>query len=109
LNPRPLGYEPYDMRLPRLKPSLADAVTSADRTDLISLGRLRLPVSGCLAASGLQNGLQNRRLICGLLHPSVPLLATTVARIVTGILRLAERLRGCPWPWMWRLAAMTPQ
>ena len=43
MNPRPLGYEPYDLRLWCLGPSLAGAVTSADRTDPISFGRLRLP------------------------------------------------------------------
>ena len=43
MNPRPLGYEPYDVRLSRLGPSLDSAVTSADRTDPVSLGRLRLP------------------------------------------------------------------
>jgi len=43
LNPRPLGYEPYDIGLCRLKPSLAGAVTSADRTNPVSLRRLRLP------------------------------------------------------------------
>jgi hypothetical protein len=36
------GY-PADIGLSRLKPSLTDAVTSADRTDHISLRRLRLP------------------------------------------------------------------
>jgi hypothetical protein len=30
LNPRPLGYEPYDMRLRRLKLSPATALASAD-------------------------------------------------------------------------------
>ena len=42
-----LGYEPYDrvcLRRPRL--SLAGVVTSADRTDRISLFRLRLPRLG---------------------------------------------------------------
>src|SRR6476469_7654935 len=48
LNPRPLGYEPYDVRLWRPGPSLAGAVTSADRIDPISLRRLRLP---CLELS----------------------------------------------------------
>jgi hypothetical protein len=38
-----LGYEPYDVRLSRLKASLAGAVASADRTDPIPLRRLRLP------------------------------------------------------------------
>ena len=38
-----LGYEPYDTRLRRLGQSLAGVVTSADRTNLISLRRLRLP------------------------------------------------------------------
>ena len=44
-------------------------VTSMDRTDPISLGRLRLPR---LAASGLQIGLQNSRSICSFQHPSAP-------------------------------------
>ena len=43
MNLRPLGYEPYDARLCRLGPSLAGMVTSVDRTDQISLRRLRLP------------------------------------------------------------------
>src|SRR6516225_2471433 len=43
------------MRLWRLGPSLVGGVTSADRTD---------PVSYRPAASGLQIGLQHRRLIC---------------------------------------------
>jgi hypothetical protein len=38
-----LGYEPYDARLWRPGQSLAGVVTSADRTDYISLRRLRLP------------------------------------------------------------------
>ena len=41
-NPRPLGYEPYDICLRRLGHSLAGAVTSADRTGHLSLRRLRL-------------------------------------------------------------------
>jgi hypothetical protein len=45
LNPRPPGYEPYDARLWRLGLSLAGVVTSADRTDHISLRRLRLVLS----------------------------------------------------------------
>ena len=64
MNPRPLGYEPYEIALWRLKPSLANAVTSADRTDPISLRRLRLPRLKLSAASGLQIGLQNRLSIC---------------------------------------------
>jgi len=46
LNPRPLGYEHYDVCLSRLGPSLAGAVTSADGTDPVSLRRLRLPRLG---------------------------------------------------------------
>ena len=42
MNPRPLGYDPYDICLSRPKPSLTDAATSTDRTDPISLHRLRL-------------------------------------------------------------------
>ena len=37
-----LGYEPYDIGLCRLRQSLAGAVTSTDRTDPISLCRVRL-------------------------------------------------------------------
>jgi len=43
LNPRPLGYEPYDVCFWCLRQSLAGVVTSADRPGPISLGRLRLP------------------------------------------------------------------
>ena len=43
MNPRPLGYEPYDLGLSRLALSLAGVVTSAGRTNPISLCRLRLP------------------------------------------------------------------
>ena len=39
-----LGYEPYDARLCCFGQSLAVAVTSADRTGHISLGRLGLPL-----------------------------------------------------------------
>ena len=42
LNPPPLGYEPYDIGLCRLRQSLAGAVTSTDRTDPISLCRVHL-------------------------------------------------------------------
>jgi hypothetical protein len=48
LNPRPLGYEPYDARLWCLGQSLVGVVTSADRTDPVSLRRFRLP---CLVLS----------------------------------------------------------
>jgi hypothetical protein len=43
LDPRPLGHEPYDVRLSRLKASLAGPVTLEDKTDPISLRRLHLP------------------------------------------------------------------
>ena len=68
MNPRPLGYELYDARLWRLGLSRAGMVAWADRTDPISLCRLRLPVSPGCAASGLQIGLQDTRLIYGSLH-----------------------------------------
>ena len=51
MNPRPLGYEHYDVCLCRLGLSLTGVVTSADRTDHISLRWLRLPVSGVPGAS----------------------------------------------------------
>jgi hypothetical protein len=48
LNPRPLGYEPYDARLCRLGQSLIIALTSADlRREVDSV----LQVSRCLKLS----------------------------------------------------------
>jgi hypothetical protein len=43
LNPRPLGYEPYDVRLPRLGQSPATALASADLRYEVVPGLLRLP------------------------------------------------------------------
>jgi hypothetical protein len=43
LNPRPLGYEPYDVRLSRLALSLVTALTSADERRAFMPGPLRLP------------------------------------------------------------------
>jgi hypothetical protein len=51
LNPRPLGYEPYDARLRRLKQSLVIALTSADLRREVDpvLPRLpRLKLSRCV-------------------------------------------------------------
>jgi hypothetical protein len=43
LNPRPLGYEPYDARLYRLKRSLVGALTSINLRHEVALGPARLP------------------------------------------------------------------
>jgi len=43
LNPRPLGYEPYDVCLWRLGPSLVTPLTSADLRRVVFLGVLGLP------------------------------------------------------------------
>jgi hypothetical protein len=43
LNPRPLGYEPYDVCLFRLASSLVAALTSADERRAFIPGPLRLP------------------------------------------------------------------
>ena len=43
MNPRPLGYEPYDVCLCRLKLSLVAALTSADLRYEVFPGLLRLP------------------------------------------------------------------
>ena len=75
MNPRPLGYELYDARLWRLGLSRAGMVAWADRTDPISLCRPRLPVSPGCAASGLQIGLQDTRLIYGSCIPRVSAIA----------------------------------
>jgi hypothetical protein len=56
LNPRPLGYEPYDVRLWCLGLSLSDAVASADKVDSVSLRRLCLPRLMLSRPSGLQIG-----------------------------------------------------
>jgi hypothetical protein len=58
LNPRPLGYEPYDVCLCRLAWSQVAVLISADRTDPSRSVDSVSPVSCCLAASGLQIGLQ---------------------------------------------------
>jgi hypothetical protein len=72
LNPRPLGYEPYDVCLWRPEQSLAGVVTSADRPGPSrSVGPVS-PASYCLVASGLQTGLQNKLLICSFPHPPHP-------------------------------------
>jgi hypothetical protein len=65
LNPRPLGYEPYDIGLCRLKPSLAGLVTSADRSGPISLRRLRLPRPVLSRRVRFTNRFTNWPLICG--------------------------------------------
>ena len=74
-----MGYEQYDIRLWSLRESLTDAVTSADGTDHIAVGRSRLPRSTRFAASGLQIGLRNSRLICGSCTLSVLLMAAIPA------------------------------
>ena len=65
MNPRPLGYEHYDVRLRRLKQSLVTALTSADLRHEVDSVLPCLPVSSCPAASGLQIGLQDRFPACG--------------------------------------------
>ena len=42
MNPRPLGYEPYDVRLCRFTLSLVAALTSEDGRRAFMSGRLRL-------------------------------------------------------------------
>src|SRR5579863_6818317 len=46
LNPRPLGYEPYDVRLRRLGSSLVTALTSIDPRREVFPDLLRLPRLG---------------------------------------------------------------
>ena len=75
LNPRPLGYEPYDIGLCRLRQSLAGAVTSTDRTDPISLCRVRLLRLKLSRRVRFTIGLQNRLLICTFPHPPRPSVA----------------------------------
>jgi hypothetical protein len=72
LNPRPLGYEPYDVCLRRLKLSLAGVVTSADRTDPISLGRLRLPRLVLSRRVRFTNRFTEQAIDVQFPHPSAP-------------------------------------
>jgi hypothetical protein len=58
LNPRPLGYEPHDIRLPRLGQSPVTVLASTDlRREVLWVYCVSL-VSVRPAASGLQIGLQ---------------------------------------------------
>ena len=43
MNPRPLGYEPYDIGLWRLGPSLVTTLASADLRREVFSGLLHLP------------------------------------------------------------------
>jgi hypothetical protein len=88
-----LGYEPYDARFRRLGLSLAGAVTSADRTDPSRSVGFVSPVSGCLAASGFQIGLQT----IDLRFPTlIPHPGGCCPRAVAATFRLAERPRNLP-------------
>ena len=84
-------YEPYDARLWSLGQSLAGVVTSADRTDPISLRRLRLVLSRRVR---LQIRLQNRRLIYSSfpLHalPRLPYLGLWLNRTTVGYAEMAQ-------------------
>ncbi len=51
-----LGYEPYDVRLSRLGPSLVVRLTSAGLHRGVVSGVPRLPVPACLAVSRAQSG-----------------------------------------------------
>src|SRR5690349_14070461 len=64
-SPLSLGYEPYDARLGHLGRPLVTTLTSTNLRHEVLLSLLRLPRSSAgPAASGLQIGLRNRRLIC---------------------------------------------
>ena len=75
MNPRPLGYEPYNIGLCRLKPSLAGAVTSADRTGHLSLRRLRLARLKPSRRVRFTNRFTNQAIDLRVSDPSVILLA----------------------------------
>jgi hypothetical protein len=67
LNLRPLGYEHYDARLPRLGRSPAATLTSGTSSAASRQGCHVFAVSHCPVASGLQIGLQSRSSACGFL------------------------------------------
>jgi len=94
--PRPLGYEPYDARLPRLRLSLAGAATSADRTDHISLRRLRLPRLKLSRRIRFTNRFTEQVFDLQIPHPSRPSAAAILGhRTVSGFAR-QRRLRSYP-------------
>lgn len=100
MNPRPLGYEPYDARLCRLGRSPAGAVTLTDGTDSVALGRLRLP---CLArfcrvrfTSRFTEQPPDLRLPASASSTSLP--SRDRNRVATRDLLIRRYLRGCPAP-----------
>src|SRR5262249_23729005 len=72
LNPRPLGYEPYNTCLSRLWLSLASAVTSADGTEPISLRRLCLPCLKLSRRVRFTNRFTEQAIDLQFPHPSAP-------------------------------------
>jgi hypothetical protein len=103
LNLRPLGYEPYDVRLWRLVPSPVVALTSVNSCPGVRVERRRFPVSIRPAASRARTRAQIRCLTCWCsslstctpsraLVLSVPSIAAFLGP-VAGVSRLAKRPR----------------
>jgi hypothetical protein len=96
LNPRPLGYEPYDVRLWRLGPSLAGVVTSADRPGPVSHGRLRLPRLVLSRRVWFTNRFTEQAIDLQFPHPSRPSAAAILsgsARRIGAVLRVPQQDR----------------
>jgi hypothetical protein len=81
LNPRPLGYKHYDVRLCRLASSLVTALTSADGRRAFMPGPLRLPRLN-----------SSRRVLCT--NPCTNLVIKSLAVPAAGDLRIG----GCHRP-----------
>jgi hypothetical protein len=96
LNPRPLGYEPYDICLWRLEPSLAGVVISANSTDPISLCRLRLARLKPSRRVRFTNRFTGQAIDLQFPYPSgLPQLPSLDLSTVSGFAR-QRRLRECP-------------
>ena len=86
MNLRPLGYEPCDVCLWRYGLSLVGVVTSADRTDPVSLRRLRLPCLGLSRSVRFTNRFTEQAIDLQLPYPSRPFAAALPGlRTVSGL------------------------
>jgi hypothetical protein len=96
LNLRPLGYEPYDVCLWCLGPSLADVVTSANRTDPVSPRRLRLPRLVLSRRVRFTNRFTDQATDLQFPHPSRPSAAAIPGAPHRVRAARQPRLRSCP-------------
>ena len=96
MNPRPLGYEPYDARLWCLGPFLVGMVTSADRTSPVSFCRLRLPRLVLSRRVRFTNRFTEQAIDLQFPHPSRPSAAAILSgsrRRIGVVLRVPQQDR----------------